>query len=473
MNICEIFEIKTNKNNKINIINDTIQIIYLPNSKLSTENYPKLKSKIKLNIELIICFSMNINFLNIKYNKKIQKINKIRIISLNIDLNDIISFIPEKNKHCEIYIKINNKTILNSKIIEHKNLNSNIPDFDILNSDINNSNTYTNNNYESLIIDYNNYIVNSEFNTKLNFKNIEKIIIILTKPIKSIGEYFKIIFNRNKIDCELKYNLVLEDCINSIYNPQLIYLILFNKSIHNILPNRFIFYQIEQIESVFLTNKFFFKRFKYMCIKSEQIWIYSKTINFFFKKYDFIFKKIKLVPLPFVKQTFLKLKYLNDYLNNDDSNNNDSCNYDIFFYGHKNFRRNKILLELKKHFENRIKIGYGYYGNKKIKYIIKSKIIINIHYYKNTCLETCRINEILNFNKIIISEKSCLDKFNTDLYKDIVVFVDEINDDLSNILLFVTMIKKYLDKDKYIEKINYNMLKIKNLEQNIISKIFN
>ena len=47
------------------------------------------------------------------------------------------------------------------------------------------------------------------------------------------------------------------------------------------------------------------------------------------------------------------------------------------------------------------------FGDDLYKVIMKSKIILNIHYYKNAVLETARINDVLRFNKVIISEKSC------------------------------------------------------------------
>ena len=38
----------------------------------------------------------------------------------------------------------------------------------------------------------------------------------------------------------------------------------------------------------------------------------------------------------------------------------------------------------------------------KIDLIKKCKLVLNLHYYENACLETCRINEILEFFRIDI-----------------------------------------------------------------------
>ena len=60
---------------------------------------------------------------------------------------------------------------------------------------------------------------------------------------------------------------------------------------------------------------------------------------------------------------------------------------------------------------------------------------MNLHYYNEADLETCRLNEVINYNKIIVSENippedSCA----KELYKDFVLFVKEdIKEDLSNI----------------------------------------
>jgi hypothetical protein len=76
-------------------------------------------------------------------------------------------------------------------------------------------------------------------------------------------------------------------------------------------------------------------------------------------------------------------------------------------------------------------------------------------------------------NKIIISEKSPLDKSNMKLYTDIVVFVDEIEDDLSNIKLLINIIKRCLNKLTYLEKIEQNKKCIKKLELDINENINN
>ena len=68
--------------------------------------------------------------------------------------------------------------------------------------------------------------------------------------------------------------------------------------------------------------------------------------------------------------------------------------------------------------KHKIKIINGLYGINLYKEIINSKIVLNIHFYKNAILETCRINEILSCNRIVISElPHKIDIENYNLYK--------------------------------------------------------
>lgn len=442
-----IFKLISTPDIKYFFHNDILQIIFVPNNNKENEGCPKIKVKTNCELELIIGFSMNIKSLNIScgIGNKIQ-LNSISNVNMNLAFEDMIEFIPEPSKYCEIYIKFKDIICYGSET-----------------SDISYSKYY--------ITDKTKPEPNQDQDLKLKAKlkvmtnshpkKFNRVIIVLTKFIKSIGEYFKIIYKRMGIECEIKTSpITFDDCLESITSPETIYLILFNSSEFNLLPHRFIFYQIEQERSIFMTDKLYLKRFKYMCGMAEKIWAYTdicKVVNKYCPK-----DKLKWVPMPFVCLTRLDTRYLVDY---------DSCVYDIFFYGHPNERRKRILDKLTKVFGSGLKIGYGYYGEKKLSYISRSKIILNLHYYEKAGLETCRINEILNMNKIIVSEKSPLDKLNMVLYKDIVVFVDEMDNQLSNINLLIGILKQYLNKSTYTAKIEANKKRIKKLELNI-NKIF-
>lgn len=127
--------------------------------------------------------------------------------------------------------------------------------------------------------------------------------------------------------------------------------------------------------------------------------------------------------------------YLNNKIDNKIKNNFETI-YDVFFYGLENKRRKDILNKLSEIFN--IKIGFRIYGKARDDIIIKSKIIINLHYYDDCALESCRLNEILQYNKIIISEKpSESDWYNQSLYNNIVDFVDIINPDSDFFTIYI------------------------------------
>lgn len=415
MNYKNIFEINNNIEHHFHD-----DIIHLLNKNYDINSNIKIKFIKTISISFIIGFSMNLKYINIIHNNTTININKISNLNLNILINDTIQIIPDNtNCYYEIYIKINNtKTTNNLHLVKNTILNKT-----------------KNNNW---------------------FYGIKKIIIITTKFIKSIGEYFKIFFKQKNILCEIKYELKISDCINTYNAHNTLFIILYNNLSNYLLPNKFIFYQIEQTESIFLTDKKYLHRLKYMCMKAEYVWQFTSITSQIYD--DYCKTKLKWMPIPY------------KYVNFNDEINWNELKYDILFYGHKNARRYKILNELNKHFN--IKICYGIYGDKKNDYIKKSKIILNLHYYDNAGLETCRFNEILNYNKIIISENSLLDTLNNDLYNDIIITTNCIKDDLTNINDMINILKIYLNENTYFEKINKNKILVKNLEKKIESILF-
>lgn len=371
-------------------------------------------------INFKIGYDNTIGVLQVKHGVKIKKINRIDDICLKVSKED------------ELVFEIDKKYIGNEL----------------------DSCLYSHDNKYHIYLSVNND--DEPYYKKIINNKIDKIVIIQNKIISSIGEYFKTIFESKGYECVIKNKLEIIDCLNS--NQNTMYIILINYSEHYLLPQRYIYYQIEQKNSVFLTNPNFLSRVINMMKEAEQVWEYSKVASQIYSKY--CENKLIWIPMPFV--------YSQELANN--TRNFDDSKYDIFFFGHKNTRREKILEELSSHFK--IKVGWGCYGSEKIKYICKSKIILNIHFYKETGLETCRINEILNYNKLIISEKSPLDVSNTNLYNDLVVFTYEIDDDMTNINLMIATIKNYLSKSKYEKKclnIQKNIKKLSNKINDTVS----
>jgi len=147
------------------------------------------------------------------------------------------------------------------------------------------------------------------------------------------------------------------------------------------------------------------------------------------KFHQYLQRKIIFYPIPLIK---LDLLYSNININVVPNNN-------ILFFGSMNdIRKNKLnYLQNKLMPKYKIKIINGLYGINLYKEIINSKIILNIHFYKNAILETCRLNEILSCNRIVISElpdKIDIDNYN--LYKDIenIIFVNNIDEMFNKII---------------------------------------
>jgi len=206
-------------------------------------------------------------------------------------------------------------------------------------------------------------------------------------------------------------------------------------------PKKFVFYQIEQGKSGWFTPSY-----RALLDKSHIIWDFSMKHHELYSEQPI--QKVQYMPMPLCLEPALSsLSY-------------DNCVYDIFFYGSENDRRRSILSSLSKRYN--IYVGFGVVGKTKEELIQKSKIIINLHYYEECALETARLNEILPYDKLIISEKpSKKDVDNFNLYKDCLVWTDEINNNMFDTIDY------YLQRDHYLpklEKIRQNKIV---LEENI------
>jgi len=318
-----------------------------------------------------------------------------------------------------------------------------------------NKNKNKNNNFNNIIN------IESKYKTKLiekiniNFKT--KIIIIVSKNIETIAINIKKLLYELKIECEIKFNISEQDCINS-RNINVLYLFIHTSMIeHNMIPHKFIVYQIEQSKSIWFTEKYL----SYLK-KSDYIWEFSMKNKILYIDNDANLKSDESNLLPqnknkaFCSDNKITYMMMPFYYNKISSRSFDDCDTDIFFYGTDNNRRKNILQKLCEKYN--IKIGFKLYGKLKEEMIQKSKIILNLHYYEDCALESCRINEILQYDKIIISEKpSITDIDNQKLYENLVIFIDEILDDLSNLDQLYEKLNFYLDKNNYmnfIEKSN-------------------
>ena len=253
---------------------------------------------------------------------------------------------------------------------------------------------------------------------KSNINNNNGIVYIFsTKFGYYISNVLKYLLKQYNINCEIVYD------IN--YKLENLYIILFSQKVEK-YPKNYIIYQLEQKDISSWINI----KYELSIYHSIITWDYSESnIE---KFHDVIKKKMIYFPIPLIKYNLLN-PLIN--LNNNPLNN-------ILFYGSlNNIRKHKInYLQQKLMPKYFIKIVENIYGLKLFQEIINSKIVLNIHYYENAILETCRLNEILSCNRIIISEKpNIIDIKNYELYQNKVCFVENIDEMCEKIIFYLNV----------------------------------
>ena len=276
------------------------------------------------------------------------------------------------------------------------------------------------------------------FNVNYNYK------IYTTKSGIYIADCMKHMLEKINCNSVIVYSISREDVINNNNNPNEIYILLFCQTLKiTPLKNKYIIYQLEQVEQSKWINKLYLKRIEYSLFTLDySLYNYKTFEKKFEKKY---YKKIYYFPIPIINKFIIS--------------KNIEINYDLLFFGNLNKRRTDICNILKDKYN--ILVVNDLFGDDLYKVIMKSKIILNIHYYKNAVLETARINDVLRFNKVIISEKSC-DNDIMELYNNI-IFCEEIDDDLNNINKLYELIDYYLIDNNYKTIIDNNNLFIKKI----------
>ena len=219
---------------------------------------------------------------------------------------------------------------------------------------------------------------------------------------------------------------------NTIRENDVLHILLFSFKLEK-LPKRYIIYQLEQInKSPFLSDRL------YTDLENSLISLDYSQVNYINLKNSHK-KYIRYQPMPIANKI---VEYTPHY------------EYDILFFGSINQRRKNILDHL---FKEKFVVAYtsdtffeGIYTHVK-----KAKIVLNLHYYDNAILETARLNEILPFNTLIVSESlNRVDEINN-FYKDDIFFIENINDNFSNIDILINQLKNCLDNfDLYKARIN-------------------
>lgn len=173
------------------------------------------------------------------------------------------------------------------------------------------------------------------------------------------------------------------------------------------LPDCYACFQMEQTVS----DKWFTDRYYKILRDSYAVLDYSKINIAFLSQFADLKDKLYYVPIGVSKQTM------------KNSIDESGQKYDILFYGSLDCeRRKRILSELQKEFP--IEIETALFGQEMLEKINQSRIVVNIHYYENSLLETTRLAEVLSLgNSLIVSEKSN-DPVEDARMNDLIDFVD-------------------------------------------------
>ena len=184
------------------------------------------------------------------------------------------------------------------------------------------------------------------------------------------------------------------------------YIIICPQFVQTFPPVYFVF-QMEQTVS----SRWFTDSYNISLQNSCGILDYSlENVAFFHKpKYRDITSRVYYVPID----------YCADYLPADKPVKKE---YDVLFYGDPNCeRRQRLLNALSKHFK--VKICSEVFGDALYDEIRKAKVLINIHYYENSLLETTRLYEALSLNTCVIVSEDSHDQHEIGRLKEYVDFV--------------------------------------------------
>lgn len=307
-------------------------------------------------------------------------------------------------------------------------------------------------------------------NNIINIDNIRNdiIIYIYTSPyVINIAKYISKIFKnyniKNYVICSLisdeHFQLINKD--NNCFIFLLAFQSFYNSPIKDKLlkmrKNKYILYQLEQINNINKYKKNINNELEYFM--KNALYVLEYNMNNYKNLKGEINKMF--VGVPIVKnKSIIPVKDI-----------------DILFYGNINNYRKNILKNLSQVYN--IKIVEKTFGDELRYYIMRSKLILNIHYYEDALLEICRIHEAIPYKCKIISEICKDDLKLCEEYKDFCLFVEfdnmedviiKINEELDkydsnnfNINLDVKFTLYNSNFDKFVRKVKYYNLFSKDL----------
>ena len=213
----------------------------------------------------------------------------------------------------------------------------------------------------------------------------------------------------------------------TIFQDDQTYIILGIHRFNVTLPKNFIVIQAEQINSRFINTKYLS-----ILAKARSVWDFSgRNVEYFQEKGIKVYDIGSRVPMDvFYPNSPSMLRHFSGR----------HKDIDVLFYGAKCPRRENLEKDLKR---IGLKTEFRYnnlFRGAREDLIARSKVVLNIHYYVRSSLETHRIEYLCSRGKCVVSERSD-DHVLDDKYAQSVVF-SSMEDMVSSILNMVTCEKK-------------------------------
>jgi len=277
-------------------------------------------------------------------------------------------------------------------------------------------------------------------NDLINNENIKTLYIISTNYTILFAQKLRDYLKTFKIRCVI-YTNIYYSLIAKAEKDKNLYLLfvgtitLLNENITYLPPNKYIIYQIEQLNQ----NKFYYNKLNqnmiHLMLTSYAIYDYS-IVNLDY--YPSFMRSIVKIVIPYIPYIPYNLENFESGLREDNKKN-------ILFIGTLNERRTNILNNLKNYIVSQNLhynlIIFQKLFNNELKELLKTcDFVLNLHYYDNAILEVFRFEDVIPYNVKILSEEpgNKTEDYLINIYQKNNNFVDffpiiEENNDFNNI----------------------------------------
>tara|TARA_Y100000389_G_scaffold83457_1_gene80046 strand:+ start:1079 stop:1939 length:861 start_codon:yes stop_codon:yes gene_type:complete len=238
-----------------------------------------------------------------------------------------------------------------------------------------------------------------------NNENIKLIYIITTNFTFLFAEKLRDYLKFYKIRCVI-YTNIFDSLIFKAQNNKNLYLLfigtisLLNENINYLPPNKYIIFQIEQLNQNLYYYHKLNKTILHLMLTSYAIYDYS-IVNLDY--YPNLIRNIVKIYIPYIPIC----KYNFEIIENNLKENNKK---NILFIGTLNNRRKNILNNLKNHIiyhklDYKLLIFEKLFNTDLKEIFKKCKYVLNLHYYDNAILEVFRFEDVIPYNIKILSEE--------------------------------------------------------------------